>query len=43
MYSTGNESKVVVAERFVRTLKDKIYKETTVDDSKYDLHFWISW
>ena len=33
MYSTGNESKVVVAERFVRTLKDKIYKETTVDDS----------
>ena len=39
MYSTGNESKVVVAERFVRTLKDKIYKETTVDDSKYYLHF----
>ena len=29
MYSTHNEGKSVVAERFVRTLKDKIYKYIT--------------
>ena len=29
MYSTINEDKSVVAERFVRTLKNKIYKHTT--------------
>ena len=29
MYSTHNEGKSVVAERFVRTLKAKIYKYTT--------------
>ena len=26
MYSTHNEGKYVVAERFIRTLKSKIYK-----------------
>ena len=29
MYSTHNEGKSVVAERFIRTLKNKIYKYTT--------------
>ena len=26
MYSTGNERKYVVAERFIRTLRNKMYK-----------------
>ena len=30
MYSTFNEGKPVVAERFIRTLKNKIYKHMTV-------------
>ena len=29
MYSTYNEGKSVVAERFIRTLKDKLYKDMT--------------
>ena len=29
MYSTQNEGKSVVAERFIRTIKDKIYKYMT--------------
>ena len=29
MYSTDNEGKSVVAERFIRTLKNKIYKHMT--------------
>ena len=29
MYSTHNEGKFVVAERFIRTVKDKIYKNMT--------------
>ena len=29
MYSTNNEGKFVVAERFIRTLKSKIYKYIT--------------
>ena len=29
MYSTHNEGKFVVAERFIRTLKNKIYKHMT--------------
>ena len=28
MYSTHNEGKSVVAERFIRTLKNKIYKQS---------------
>ena len=34
IYLTHNEAKSVVAERFVRTLKDKIYKQMTANDSK---------
>ena len=34
MYSTHNEGKSVVAERFIRTLKNKIYKYMTLI-SKY--------
>ena len=34
MYSTHNEGKSVVAERFIRTLKNKIYKYIT-SISKY--------
>ena len=30
MYSTHNEGKYAVAERFIRTLKNKIYKHMTV-------------
>ena len=30
MYSTHNAGKSVVAERFIRTLKNKIYKHMTV-------------
>ena len=30
MYSTFNEGKSVVAERFIRTLKNKLYQHTTV-------------
>ena len=29
MYSTYNEGKSVVAERFIRTIKNKIYKHMT--------------
>ena len=29
MYSTHNEGKSVVAEKFIRTIKNKIYKYTT--------------
>ena len=29
MYSTYNEGKLVVAERFIRTLKNKLYKHMT--------------
>ena len=36
MYSTHNEEKSVVAERFVRNLKNKIYKYiTSISKSKY--------
>ena len=36
MYSTYNEGKFVVAERFIRTLKTKIYKHmTTVSKNIY--------
>ena len=36
MYSTHNEGKFVVAERFIRTLKNKIYKHmTTISKNFY--------
>ena len=34
MYSTHNEGKSVIAERFIKTLKSKIYKKMTANDSK---------
>ena len=39
MYSTCNEGKSVVAERFIRTLKNKLYKHMTATDQKvyYDV------
>ena len=37
MYSTHNEGKSVVAERFIRTLKDKIYKYMTSVSKMYIL------
>ena len=42
MYSTYNERKSIVAERFIRTLKNKIYKHMTalskndLDDTVYE-------
>ena len=35
MYSTHNEGKSVVAERFIGTLKNKIYKHMTAVSKKY--------
>ena len=34
MYSTHNEAKSVIIERFVKTLKAKLYKKMTANDSK---------
>ena len=39
MYSTYNEGKSVVAERFVRTLKNKIYKHMTAISKMFILMF----
>ena len=36
MYSTHNEGKSVVAERFIRSLKNKIYKYMNVYIDKLD-------
>ena len=38
MYSTHNEGKSVVAERFIRTLKSKIYKYTTSTSRNVYIH-----
>ena len=36
MYSTNNEIKSVIAERFIRTLKNKIYKYmTSISENVY--------
>ena len=34
IYSTHNGSKSVIAERFIKTLKHKIYKKITANDNK---------
>ena len=34
MYSTYNKDKSVIAERFIKTLKSKIYKKVAANDSK---------
>ena len=38
MYSTHNEENSVVAERFIRTLKSKIYKYITSISKKFKFH-----
>ena len=42
MYSTHNESKSVVAERFIRTLKGKICKKWSTKIVNLVLVIWIS-
>ena len=39
VYSTHNEVNSVVAERFIKTLKGKIYKTMTANDSKSYLRY----
>ena len=39
MYSTFNEGKSVVAERFIKTLKNKIYKHMTTIGKLFTLMF----
>ena len=39
MYSTYNEGKTVIVERFIRTLKYKIYKKETANESKSYLSY----
>ena len=39
MYLTDNEDKSTVAERFIRTLKAKIYKKMTANDNIYCLGY----
>ena len=39
MYSTHNEGKSVIAERFTKTLKSKIYKKMTANNSKFYLPY----
>ena len=34
MHSTHNEDKWVIAERFIKILKSKIYKKMTVNDTR---------
>ena len=34
MHSTHNEGKSVIAEKFIKTLRSKIYKKMTANDSK---------
>ena len=38
-YWTNNEGKSVVADRFIKTLKGKIYKRMTANDSKSQLGY----
>ena len=39
MYSTHNEGKSVIAERFIKRLKAKIYKKRTANESKSYLNY----
>ena len=39
MYSTHNEDKSVITERFMKTLKIKIYKKIATNDSKSYLSY----
>ena len=42
MYSTYNEGKLFVAERFIKTLKNKIFKHMTAISKKY-LFGYVRW
>ena len=35
MYSTHNEGKSIITERFIKTVKSKIYKKMTANDNKF--------
>ena len=39
MYSTHNEGKLVIVERFIKTLKSKIYKTIKANDIKFYLSY----
>ena len=39
MYSTHNEGTSVIAERFIMTVKAKIYTKMSVNDNKSYLHY----
>ena len=39
MYPTYNDGKSIVAERFIRTLKNKVYKHMTVKVKMFALMF----
>ena len=39
MYSRHNESKLIIAERFIKILKHHIYKKMTANDSKSYLSY----
>ena len=39
IYSTNNESKSAIEKRFIKKLKDKIYKKMTANDSKSYLSY----
>ena len=41
MYSTQNQGKSVIAERFIKTLKSKIHKKITANDSKFYLPYFL--
>ena len=43
MYSTHNEGKSVIAERFVKTLKTKIYKKWQLMITNLILVIWVNW
>ena len=39
IYLTHNEGKSVVSERFIKNLKDKIYKKLTANDNKFYIEY----
>ena len=39
IYSTHNEGKSVVSERFIKNLKGKIYKKLTANDNKFYIEY----
>ena len=43
MYSTHNENKSVVAERYIRTLKNKIYTHMTVVSNASKMCILLNW